>query len=224
MTTITVIREDGQRGSVVDEVRDADGSQRLTIAFPDQSRFVVAPEVLIRQADGTYYLPPIHTPPSSQTAGADTGTSTPIAGDQIVVPLVEEQLEVAKRQITTGIVRAHKRVQSREEVVDEPLTREEIAVERVAINRLIEGAAPLERQENGVLIIPVVEEVLVVDKRLMLREEIRVTRRRQEFRQPQRITLRRETIEIERVAPDQGSTSAAANHLGGRPDGPESER
>jgi uncharacterized protein (TIGR02271 family) len=224
MITTTVIREDGQRGSVVDEVRDADGSQRLMIAFPDQSPFLVAPEVLIRQADGTYYLPPIHTPPSSQTARADTGTSTPIAGDQIVVPVVEEQLEVAKRQVTTGIVRAHKRVQAREEVVDEPLSREEIAVERVAINQLIEGAAPSERQENGVLIIPVVEEVLVVDKRLMLREEVRVIRRQHEFRQPQRITVRRETVEIERVAPDQASTSAAANNVGGRPDGPQSAR
>ena len=44
-----------------------------------------------------------------------------------------------------------------------------------------------------------VEEVLVVEKRLMLREEIHIRTQRIETHQPQRITLRSEDVQVERV-------------------------
>lgn len=60
----------------------------------------------------------------------------------------------------------------------EQLYREDCDIRRVPVKRIIE--APVEaRYEGDVLIVPMMEEVLVVEKRLMLREELHITRRRQ---------------------------------------------
>jgi stress response protein YsnF len=49
------------------------------------------------------------------------------------------------------------------------------------------------------MIIPVLEEVLVVEKRLMLREEVRITRRRSEVHETQEVMLRSESVSVERL-------------------------
>ena len=54
------------------------------------------------------------------------------------------------------------------------------------------------RHEGDVTIIPLIEEVLVVEKRLLLREEIRVSRRKTTVNNPQVYTLRREDVQVER--------------------------
>ena len=54
------------------------------------------------------------------------------------------------------------------------------------------------RSEEDTLIIPVLEEVLVVEKRLLLKEEVRITKR-EETHTPQRVTLRREEAAVERI-------------------------
>lgn len=73
-------------------------------------------------------------------------------------------------------------------VVDEPLFVDDVQVERIPINRIIEG--PLEtRQEGNVTIVPVVEEVVMIEKRLLLKEEVRITRQRTEVARPRRVVL-----------------------------------
>jgi stress response protein YsnF len=52
--------------------------------------------------------------------------------------------------------------------------------------------------EEDTLIIPVLEEVLVVEKRLLLKEEVRITTRRVETHAPKRVVLRREEATVER--------------------------
>ena len=56
-------------------------------------------------------------------------------GEQAVIPVMEERLDVRTRRLETGLVRISKTVQEREQVVDEPLVREEIQVERVKFLR-----------------------------------------------------------------------------------------
>ena len=46
-------------------------------------------------------------------------------------------------------------------------------VERIAINRVVD-AAPSVRQEGDTVIVPVIKEIMVVEKRLLLKEEIQV--------------------------------------------------
>lgn len=117
-------------------------------------------------------------------------------GERIVVPLHEETLEATVRPVDQGVVRIHKRV---EEVPAERLVevgRDEIAIERVRVDRPVE-AAPEPWYEGETLVIPVIEEELVTQTRLVVREEIRVTRRRVAEQQSVRDTVRREIIEIE---------------------------
>ena len=85
--------------------------------------------------------------------------------------------------------------------MDEPLLRESVQVERVPINRLV-AEAPASRQEGDTLVVPILEEVLVVEKRLMLMEEVRITRTRTEVHEPQTVTLRSEEAVIEGIIPD----------------------
>jgi uncharacterized protein (TIGR02271 family) len=118
--------------------------------------------------------------------------------DSIVVPVVVEELEVQKRVVETGKVRITKIVHERETLVDEPLLRENVAISRMPMQRVVEGPIPV-REENGTTIISVVEEVLVVEKRWMLREEIHIRKQRTETHQPQPITLRSEDVQVERV-------------------------
>jgi len=54
------------------------------------------------------------------------------------------------------------------------------------------------------MIVPLLEEVLVVEKRLMLREEVRVTKRRNETHRPQTVTLRKEDVKVEKLEPGAG--------------------
>jgi uncharacterized protein (TIGR02271 family) len=97
----------------------------------------------------------------------------------------------------------HKRVETYEETWDAALTTETVTVERVPVNALVEGEAPQTREEDGVIIIPVLEEVLVVEKRLLLREEVRLTKQATTVSSPQAVTLRREAVKVERTTPDE---------------------
>jgi stress response protein YsnF len=67
------------------------------------------------------------------------------------------------------------------------LFAEEADIRRVAVNRIV-SEVPQSRQEGEVTIVPVVEEVLVVEKRLLLKEEIHIARKRAPVREPRRIS------------------------------------
>ena len=119
-------------------------------------------------------------------------------GVSIVIPVVEEVAQVSTHQVETGRVRIVKTVREEEQVIDRPLLREHVDVQRVPVNEFVQQAPPL-RVDGETLVIPIVEEVLVVEKRLMLKEELRVTRQRIVEPHEQRITLRTEEARIERL-------------------------
>jgi uncharacterized protein (TIGR02271 family) len=158
-------------------------------------QFVVPTDLLVPQPDGSYALP-------LRLAELEHAGSEPREDqdEPLVVPVVVEELEVQKRAVETGKVRITKVVHERATLVDEPLVRENVAISRLPMQRVVEGPIPVPvREENGTTIISVVEEVVVVEKRWMLREEIHLQKQRTETHQPQRITLRSEDVQIERV-------------------------
>ena len=120
------------------------------------------------------------------------------ADGKTVIPVVAEEVRVDRRSVETGRVRLTKLVREQQEVVDQPSFSEEVVVERVPINRVVE-TAPQPRQEGDTVIFPVLEEVVVVERRLMLKEEVRITKRVTETRNPQEVTLRSEDVKIERI-------------------------
>ena len=128
------------------------------------------------------------------------------AEEVAAIPLVEERLSVAKRQVESGRVRVHVTVEERDEVVTEQLLRDELQIERVPRNvRLTE--IPHVRLEGNMTIVPVVEEVLVVEKALMLVEEIHICRRSVPEEAQIPVSIRSERARIER---DTGAKSESS--------------
>jgi stress response protein YsnF len=86
-----------------------------------------------------------------------------------------EQIETARRLRALGRVRAARPSERWVPDIDLGLGPEEVEVERVPVGRRVAAPPPL-RREGDQTVIPVVEEVTVVERRLILAEEIRVRR------------------------------------------------
>jgi uncharacterized protein (TIGR02271 family) len=120
----------------------------------------------------------------------------------LVIPVVEERLEVSRERVETGRVRIRKSVEAREVVVDDPLKRETVRVEHVPINQVVTGDVPQVREEGDVTVIPILEERVVTRTELVLVEEVRIHRDHSEYHDPQRLTLRKEVVDVERFGED----------------------
>lgn len=124
------------------------------------------------------------------------------------IQLVEEDASVAVRAVTTGRVRVATHLETFEEIARAELASDAVDVVRVPIGKEVTGAVPQLRTEGDVTIVPVFEEVLVVEKRLILKEELHIRKRTSVEVVTQPVTLRRQVAEIERVAADSPESSA----------------
>ena len=107
---------------------------------------------------------------------------------------------VHKTVADNGGIRLRKVVHTDVKLIDEELYAQSVQLTRVPINREVEGPVDI-RYENGMTIIPVVEERLVVRRQLVLVEEIHVGHSSHITRKPQSVTVRREEMIVERQAP-----------------------
>jgi uncharacterized protein (TIGR02271 family) len=120
-----------------------------------------------------------------------------------VVPVIQEELEVGRQQVQTGAVRVRKA--SRDEQVEVPaeVVAERVTTERVPINRVVQ-LRPEIRHEGDTVVVPVVEERLVVHTELVLVEEVRITTHREVRDGTQVVSVRREEAIVERQDPATG--------------------
>lgn len=101
-----------------------------------------------------------------------------------VLPIVTETATVHIRDVVKDRVRVHTRTETYQELVSAALERSDVEIVRVPVDREIAAAPPI-RTEGGVTIVPVLEERLVIEKRLVLLEEIHI-----------RQTTASETVEV----------------------------
>jgi uncharacterized protein (TIGR02271 family) len=198
-TTVTLA--DGGRGTL--EPDSAFAEPGKAVVRLESGRQVVVPEGALIAEAGGYRLPFTASELAASDVASDP-TRTQVmarpAEETVAIPIVEETVSVGKREVVTGGVRLTKRVSEREETVDVPLLREDVRVERVPVNQPV-SEAPAPRQEGDTLVVPLLEEVLFVEKRLMLVEEVRITRTRTEVHSPQAVTLRTEEAVVEEITP-----------------------
>lgn len=187
----TLIDSEGLRARATNSPTDP---SCLDVVLEGGERLSIPRALVLPQEDGSYrFEQSFHT------------CLERVAGGEIVLPLVGEELHVGKRAVERERLRVVTSVATRNERVDVPLLQEHVVVERIAVDRIVEAtAAP--RQEGNTLVIPVYEEVLVVQKRLVLKEEVRITRTQQQERHAEQVTLRREEVSVERL-PTGGSGS-----------------
>lgn len=201
--TIFLTDRDGLRG-VIEGPADGSGDEQgqVLVHLEDGREALVPAAELRRERDGSVYLPfslsELTQVAPRASAARRGGGGARGEGNTVVVPIVAEQLEVQKRKVEGGGVRIRKTVSEREEVVDEPLLREEVQVRRVPVNRVVDGPVPV-RHVGNTMIVSLLEEVLVVEKRLMLKEELHITKEQVESYRPQRVRLRTEEAVVERV-------------------------
>ena len=118
--------------------------------------------------------------------------------DELVVPLHAEEVSVAKRRVVTGQVKVGTVTRESEQLVEELLEHEHVEIERIAVGKEVDKA-PAVRQEGDTLIIPVLEEIVVVERRLLLKEEVRVRRTREKQPYQERVVIRKQEAVITRT-------------------------
>lgn len=225
-----VVDRDGLRGRIdayAPQSQGEGGRPEVFVHLDDGRQVLMPVEELVLQNDGSFTVPfslsdVAHPQRREATTSADAGDETLVTSNRtrddgrIVMPVVAETLDVQKRKVETGGVRIRKVVHEREEIVDEPLMREEVHVKRVPVNRVVDAPVPV-RHVGNTMIISLLEEVLVVEKRLMLKEELHITKGEVETYKPQRITLRTEEAFVERV----GGEDETQSHPGAGARSPE---
>lgn len=132
------------------------------------------------------------------------GTQT----EDMVVPVVAEDMRVERQAVRTGGVRVVKTVDTTWHDVQEILQREDVSVERVPIGREVPVVPPT-RLEGDVVVVPVVEESLVVRKVLILKEEVRIRRHPGTYTSHQEVPLRREVARLETLSSEDLDVSGA---------------
>jgi uncharacterized protein (TIGR02271 family) len=129
---------------------------------------------------------------------------------ETVIPLFQEELSVSRRVVPTSRVQVSRVTHSHEHLVDELLERERVEVERVPIDKTIDHM-PSVREEGDCLIFPVVEEVLKIERVLVLKEEVRIRRVKGTERYQERVTLRKQEAVVNRLPIDE-TIADQANH------------
>lgn len=186
--------KDGIRGTIISATpHSSSNAAQVVVQLESGHKVLVSSDALVPQSDGCYYLP-------LRLAELEHADSRPQSNPEepLVIPVIVEELDVQKRQVETGKVRITKVVHEQEALVDEPSWHEAVTVTRVPVQRVVDGPIPV-RHEDGTMIVSIMEEVLVVEKRLLLKEELHIRTQRVETHQPQHITLRSEEALIERL-------------------------
>jgi uncharacterized protein (TIGR02271 family) len=122
--------------------------------------------------------------------------------DDLHIPIIQEEAHVTKRAVETEHVRVQTSVAEENVVIRDNLHREHVEVTRVPVDREV-AEAPSIRTEGDVTIVPVLEERLVVEKRLFLVEELHLRRTVTTEGVEMPATLRRTHVEVERTQLDQ---------------------
>jgi len=192
-----VTTANGRKGSVdLELLNQAASTDLVCVRMNDSQQVWVVSESLVPQTDGQYLLPiavpelPVQPQPYEPIDSTETH----------IIPVVAEQIVVGKRQFQSGGVRVSKVVHEREEKVHVTLAHTEAEVTRVPVGEFVTEPEQ-SREEGDQLIVPIYEEVLVVEKRLRLRERLIITKRLVEVDEERPVMVRAEEAIVERVLP-----------------------
>jgi uncharacterized protein (TIGR02271 family) len=196
----SVIDMQGEVG-VLDDMSHLDRPGEAVVRLASGERVLVPTAMISASPDGSYRLDRTFRELRQRSLPHGGITDGPVREE--IIPVVEEAVRVEKRSRETGRVRVAKHVTEHTETVDEPLLREEVEVTRVLVNRVLNEPVGI-RHEGDLMIIPVLEERLVVRKEVVLKEELHVRRRSSVHHDPQEISFRSETVDIDRIPSKDG--------------------
>ena len=153
---------------------------------------------------GAAFLPARATRPAPPVTEPRFGEPREDEGMPPSLPVVHEVLHVHKRLVPRGRVRVSTRTEATERLLGDALRTETVTARHVRVDRVLTPGEPVPtvRTEGDVTIVPVFEEILVVERRLVLREEVHIVRTAQTSDVEIPITVLRQRAVIERVGMD----------------------
>jgi uncharacterized protein (TIGR02271 family) len=173
-------------------------AQAVLVTLAGGRQFHAPVAALTEQPDGEYFLNMTLSEIQARLHDQAPRSAMASTGEELVVPVVAEELVVDRRAVETGRVRVTKTVHEQSEEVETLLERDEVEMERIPVNEFVDATVPIEYEGDRV-IIPIYEEVAVVEKRLLLKEKLVLTRRQVQERQVQPVTRRMEEAVVERL-------------------------
>jgi uncharacterized protein (TIGR02271 family) len=114
--------------------------------------------------------------------------------EELRVRRSEEELKVGTREREAGAVWVRKRVRTDRERIVVPKKRVEVTVERVPA---VEGEAAGSEIGEDEIVVPIVEEEVIIEKRPVVREELRIRKEVVEETEVVEEDVRREEIEVD---------------------------
>lgn len=118
---------------------------------------------------------------------------------ETIIPVIEEDVQITKKVIDIAQVNISKTVNESTETFQIPLSSEEIVVKRIPINEYLDTMPPASRYEGETMIIPVLKEVAVIEKRMMLVEEIHVSKLKTENIETVDVLVKKEEVNVTRT-------------------------
>ena len=131
--------------------------------------------------------------------------TSPVPDAAELLRLHAEELKIERQRHAGDTVRVSTRVRERHEQVEVALVHERVEIERVAIDRVVDAVPPV-RQEGDVTVLSVVEEVLVLERRLVLKEEVRVRRVQVPETHRETVSLREQVVDVSRLPASKSET------------------
>lgn len=159
-------------------------------------------------------------PPSRRPEDSPQDDTSAAVKGADVLQLFAEEAKVSRRTVETGRVRVATVTHTRDHLVDELLSRTNVEVERVPVGRVIDAIPPV-KDDAEHMIIPIVEETVVVERKLVLKEELHIRRKQTTEPYQERVKLRYQTAEVTRI-PAQTPT-AETDTVVGSPSKPKPE-
>lgn len=119
--------------------------------------------------------------------------------DELVIPVVREEVHADVKPVETGRVRVTKTVDHHQQVLEQQLKKGYVEVRRAKTDRIVDG--PQEPYRSGdTVVVPVTSEVLIDgQKRWQVTEEIYLVQREQVQTVKQAVDLAEEKATVERV-------------------------
>ena len=116
------------------------------------------------------------------------------------IPIAEDEFSVHVEKKVSGWVRVTTQTHTLTETAAADLRHEDVQIKRVPVGIEVRQVSDI-RVEGDTTIVPVFEEILVIEKRLVLKEEIHITRSASIERAEIPVALRKQEAIVEREKP-----------------------
>jgi len=174
-------------------VRKAEPVARQAAATPQPRAPAPAPQP---RAPAPAAAPPVTAAAPRAVRTAEIVPTGRVDENDLIIPIVDEELEIGKRVVEHGGVRVHSHMTERPVEKSVMLRDERVTVERRPIDRALSSAEAEARFRDGTFEMKALSEVPIVGKRAHVVEEIVITKNITERTEKVRDTLRHTDAQV----------------------------